>query len=68
MESNNNLTLKDLTLKKVVLVALTSQQRVQTIVSLSRYEYIEDREWSQFGVLLISNSQTKEGSEASDVF
>lgn len=68
MESNNNLTLKDLTLKKVVLVALTSQQRVQTIVSLSRYEYIEDREWSQFSVLLISNSQTKEGSEASDVF
>lgn len=68
MESNNNLTLKDLTLKKVVLVALTSQQHVQTIVSLSRYEYIEDREWSQFSVLLISNSQTKEGSEASDVF
>ena len=68
MESNNNLTLKDLTLKKVVLVALTSQQRVQTIVSLSRYEYIEDRDWSQFSVLLISNSQTKEGSEASDVF
>ena len=68
MESNNNLTLKDLTLKKVVLVALTSQQRVQTIVSLSRYEYIEDREWSQFSVLLISNSQTKEGREASDVF
>ena len=68
MESNNNLTLEDLTLKKVVLVALTSQQRVQTIVSLSRYEYIEDREWSQFSVLLISNSQTKEGSEASDVF
>lgn len=68
MESNNNLTLKDLTLKKVVLVALTSQQRVQTIVSLSRYEYIEDREWSQFSVLLISNSQTKEGSEASNVF
>lgn len=68
MKSNNNLTLKDLTLKKVVLVALTSQQRVQTIVSLSRYEYIEDREWSQFSVLLISNSQTKEGSEASDVF
>ena len=68
MESNNNLTLKDLTLKKVVLVALTSQQRVQTIVPLSRHEHIEDREWSQFGVLLISNSQTKEGSEASDVF
>lgn len=44
----SNLTFKYLTLKSVFLVAVKSQQRVQIIVSLSRQEYLQDREWCQF--------------------
>ena len=35
MRNNKNLSLKDLTLKSVVLVASTLQERIQTIVSIS---------------------------------
>ena len=49
--NNSNLTLKDLTLIIVVLVALTSQQRVQRIVSLSKHECMQDKEWCQFAVI-----------------
>lgn len=38
MGKNKDVSLKDLTLKSEVLVALTSQQPVQTIVSLYRHE------------------------------
>ena len=37
--------------EKHYLVALTSQQRVQTIVSVSRHKYIQDSEWCQFSVI-----------------
>lgn len=66
MGSNSDLTLKDLTLKNVVLVALTSQRRVQTIVSLTRQEYIQDREWCEFAIISYLNQQ-KPGRR-SDIF
>ena len=66
MGSNSDLTLKDLTLKNVVLVALTSQRRVQKIVSLTRPEYIQDREWCEFAIISYLNQQ-KPG-RGSDIF
>ena len=49
--SNDSLTLRNLTIKTTLLIALATQQRVQTICSLSRKDFIVDINWCQFAII-----------------